>query len=146
MLPFPLLCPTRAIDTCFCVEVANPSASHSIGNRESRKLNLRKIWQKFDSFFENFRTRRRVHRSMGHKSPLEDGDVDLSPYNFRTTRSLAERSMFISLLLRDHPFDSLHSPFLSPRTIIPKSGPNINFLLFAYFPPCFLECLCFPIL
>ena len=40
--------------------------------------------------------------------------ADLSPCNFATTHFPAKRSSFISLLLRDHPFDSLHSEVLSP--------------------------------
>ena len=45
---------------------------------------------------------------------MQDWDVDLSPCNFATTHFPAERSSFIILQLRDHPFDSLHSEFLSP--------------------------------
>ena len=45
---------------------------------------------------------------------MEDRDADLSPCNFATTRCPAERSSFISLQFRDHPFDSLNSVVLSP--------------------------------
>ena len=45
---------------------------------------------------------------------MEDWDADLSPCNFVTTHFPAERSSFITLYLRDHPFDSLHSEILSP--------------------------------
>ena len=45
---------------------------------------------------------------------MEDWDADLPPCDFATTHIPAERSIFISLELRDHPFDSLHSVFLSP--------------------------------
>ena len=45
---------------------------------------------------------------------MEDWDADLSPCNFATTHFPAEGSSFITLELRDHPFDSLHPEFLSP--------------------------------
>ena len=40
--------------------------------------------------------------------------LDLSPCNFATAHFPAERSSFTSLWLRDRPFDSLRSEFLSP--------------------------------
>ena len=45
---------------------------------------------------------------------MEDWGTDLSPRNFATTHFPAERSSFITLELRDHPFDSLNSEVLSP--------------------------------
>ena len=45
---------------------------------------------------------------------MEDWDADLSPCNFATTHVPAEINTFISLQLRDHPFNSLHPDFLSP--------------------------------
>ena len=42
---------------------------------------------------------------------MEDWGADLSPCDFATTHFPAERSSFITLKLRDHPFDSLHSEF-----------------------------------
>ena len=45
-------------------------------------------------------------------------DADLSPCNFATTHFLAERSSLMTLQLRDHPFDSLHSGCLSPLNFV----------------------------
>ena len=45
---------------------------------------------------------------------MDDWEVALSPCSFATTHFPAERSSFISLEFRDHPFDSLHSAVLSP--------------------------------
>ena len=45
---------------------------------------------------------------------MEDLGADLSACNFATTHFPAERSSFITLQLRDHPFDSFHSEILSP--------------------------------
>ena len=45
---------------------------------------------------------------------MEDWDADLSPRNFATTHIPSKRSSFISVQLRDYPFDSLHSDFSSP--------------------------------
>ena len=59
-----------------------------------------------------FRKRGGVQKSMGNKVPWKIG-ADLSPCNFATAHFPAEISSFITLFLRDHPFDSLHSEFLS---------------------------------
>ena len=45
---------------------------------------------------------------------MEDWDANLSPCNFATTHVPAERSRQNTLQLRDHPFDSLQSEFVSP--------------------------------
>ena len=45
---------------------------------------------------------------------MEDWGADLPPCNFATIHFPAERSSFITLQLRDHPFDGLLSEFLSP--------------------------------
>ena len=44
---------------------------------------------------------------------MEDWDDGLSPCDFATTHFPAKRSSFVSLELRDRPFDSLHSEVLS---------------------------------
>ena len=53
------------------------------------------------------RKRGGVQKFMGHKVPLKSGMLICVP---ATSRPL----IFVSLQLRDHPFDTLHSDFLSP--------------------------------
>ena len=61
-----------------------------------------------------------LQKSMCHKA-------DLSPCNFATTHFPIERTMFISLQLRDCPFDSLHSAFFCvPVTSQPKKWRNLS--------------------
>ena len=46
----------------------------------------------------------------------------MSPCNFAITNCVAERRSFVSLELRDRPFDSLHFEFLSPFNLESPNG------------------------
>ena len=50
---------------------------------------------------------------------MEDWDADSSRCNFVTTHVPEQRSSFVSLQRRDHPFDSLHSEFHLPVALRP---------------------------
>ena len=80
---------------------------------------------------------------------MEDWDANLSPCNFATAHFPAERSSLINLQLRDHPFDSLHSEFLSPlnfathETEDPFATPQIIFEKLRISRAILLKCLSF---
>ena len=84
---------------------------------------------------ESQETRRGPRKSMGNKVPWKTGVLIYLPVTLRPTHFPAERSSFITLQLRDHPFDSLHSEFLSPlnfathETEDPFATPHKDFVL-----------------
>ena len=73
---------------------------------------------------------------------MEDWHADLSPCNFATTHFPAERSSLISLQLRYHPFDSLHSEVLSPLNLAthemedPSATPHWRMFRILYIVSC----------